>query len=134
DLVARVRSRQRLPPTAVAVHFDDCYRDILSEGAPILAALGIPACAFINSGFVGTDRTFAHDAASSPFAFPNLGLADLQTWAAQGFEVGAHTVNHVNLGQCPPAEATAEIVNCGAALAAMVEQPVRWFAFPYGRP
>jgi peptidoglycan/xylan/chitin deacetylase (PgdA/CDA1 family) len=132
-LVDCVRNRKRIPPTTVAIHFDDCYRDVLTEGAPVLNALGIPACIFVSSGFVDTDRMFPHDAAKYPFAFENFHSEDLRTWIGQGFEIGAHTVNHVDLGSCTPEEADTEVVTCGQALAETVGQPVTLFSFPFGR-
>jgi hypothetical protein len=53
----------------------------------------------VNSGFLDTNRIFAHDAAKYPFTFQNLHSEDLKTWVAQGFEIGAHTVNHMDMGQ-----------------------------------
>lgn len=132
-LVDCVRNRKRIPPTTIAIHFDDCYRDVLTEGAPILKALDIPACAFINSGFVGTDRIFPHDAEKSPFVFENFRSEDLRTWVGQGFEIGAHTVNHIDMGSCTREEADTEVVACGEALAETVGQPVPVFSFPFGR-
>ena len=131
-LVDCVRNRKGIPPTTVAIHFDDCYRDVLTEGAPVLKALGIPACAFVSSGFVDTDRIFPHDAESCPFVFENLHSEDLRTWNGQGFEIGAHTVNHIDLGSCTSEKAHTEVVNSGEALASTIGQPVTLFSFPFG--
>jgi peptidoglycan/xylan/chitin deacetylase (PgdA/CDA1 family) len=133
DLVDRILTKRPLEPTTVAIQFDDCYRDILTNGAPIMRALGIPACAFINSGFVDTSRSFPHDA-EYPFTYEMLRSSDVQTWRGMGFKVGAHTVNHVDLGQCPVEAADQEIVQCGQDLEKMIGKPVDLFSFPFGRP
>jgi peptidoglycan/xylan/chitin deacetylase (PgdA/CDA1 family) len=133
EIVDRILAHKPLPPTTVAIHFDDCYRDILTNGSPILKALGIPACAFINSGFIGTNRTFAHDAAKYPFTFEMLQPAEVQSWCNLGFEVGAHTVNHVDLGRVAVEEARPEIIHCGQDLEKLIGKPVTLFSFPFGR-
>ena len=133
DLVDRILTKRPLQPTTVAVHFDDCYRDIFTNGAPIMKVLGIPACAFINTGFVDTDRVFPHDAAKSSFTFEMLRSSDVREWSSLGFEVGAHTTNHVDLGKCPAEVARDEIVQCGHDLAKMIGKPVDLFSFPFGR-
>lgn len=53
DLVERM-ARDRLPRNAVAITFDDGYRDTLTHAAPILARHGVPATVFLASGFIGT--------------------------------------------------------------------------------
>ena len=133
EMVDRIRSGKPLRPTTMTIHFDDCYRDILLNGAPIMRACGVPACAFINSGFIDTNRTFGHDV-ESPFEFEMLRSGDVQTWVDMGFEVGAHTINHVDLGKCPVEEAGPEIVECGFELQKITGKPVDLFAFPFGRP
>ena len=54
-LVDRAR-RGRLPSNAVALTFDDGYRDNLTHAAPILARLGLPATIFLATGVIGTGR------------------------------------------------------------------------------
>jgi peptidoglycan/xylan/chitin deacetylase (PgdA/CDA1 family) len=50
-----------LPPTAVAVTFDDGYRDNLLVAKPLLERYGIPATVFVISGYVGSGRDFWWD-------------------------------------------------------------------------
>jgi peptidoglycan/xylan/chitin deacetylase (PgdA/CDA1 family)/folate-dependent phosphoribosylglycinamide formyltransferase PurN len=134
DLVDRILNKKPLQPTTVAVHFDDCYRDILTNGAPIMKVLSIPACAFINTGFVDTGRSFPHDVAKYPFTYEMLRSSDVQAWNSLGFEVGGHTVNHVDLGKCTVEVASHEIVQCGRDLEKIIGKPVDLFSFPFGRP
>jgi peptidoglycan/xylan/chitin deacetylase (PgdA/CDA1 family)/folate-dependent phosphoribosylglycinamide formyltransferase PurN len=133
DVVDCVRNERPLRATTVAIHFDDCYQEVLTNGAPILKALGIPACAFISSGFVDTERQFAHDLSKYPFSFPNFRSGDIQRWISLGFEVGAHTVNHVNLSESTPDAARSEIVECGRALTEITGRTIDLFSFPFGR-
>jgi peptidoglycan/xylan/chitin deacetylase (PgdA/CDA1 family) len=133
ELVRRLRSGEPVADTSVLVHFDDAYQDVHDNGGPLLRAAGMPALWFVSSGFVGSDRKFAHDAAKYPFDYPNCTVADLRQWAANGFEVGAHTVNHVDLGTCTLEQAAIEVTESRKQLEQMLGQPVRLFSFPFGR-
>ena len=88
---------------AVTIHFDDCYRDVFVNARPVLGALAAPATLFVSSGYVGTQRRFPHDE-SGPWIFENLHPEEVRELIACGFEVGSHTVNHVDLGQVSDAD------------------------------
>lgn len=51
-----------------------------------------------------------------------------------GIEIGAHTVHHPILARLPAAEARREIADGKNALEAMIDAPVRLFAYPNGKP
>lgn len=132
-LVDRLRKREAFPPNVALIHFDDCYEDVSSNAGRLLAAAGLPATAFIASGFIGTDRAFSHDENKYPFRYPNLAPAQVRELLTQGFEIGAHTVNHVNLGQIPVEAARMEVCESRAQLECLTGGAVRFFSFPFGR-
>ena len=51
-----------------------------------------------------------------------------------GMEIGAHTVNHPILSNMAPEAARAEIAGCKRQLEDITGAPVRWFAYPNGKP
>lgn len=132
ELVRRIGAGERIAPTTVLIHFDDCYRDVHTNGRPLLTAAGVPAAAFISSGFIDTGRAFEHDRMKYPFRFQNAGRADIDDWVAAGFEIGSHTVNHVDLGTCNLEEAKVEVFQSKAHLSGITSKPVSLFSFPFG--
>lgn len=132
EMVRMIQAGERLPPHAVAIHFDDGYQDVYTEAAPILATLGFPACCFVSSGYVGTDRVFPHDRAC-PWVLPNTGTADLAALVRGGLEIGSHTVNHADLGACTSETAAWELVQSKRDLEAMFGRPITLFSYPFGK-
>ena len=111
----------RLPHKPVLITFDDGYRDILWNAAPILRRLRMPATAFIISGRVSDgDPSF-------------LTWSELRRLEARGFTIGSHTVHHLELTLLPPREAYAELVASRDSLESRLHRRVLWFAYPSGR-
>ena len=132
-MVERIGAHAWLEPTSVAVHFDDCYRDVRTCAAPLLAAAGVPGTAFVSSGFVDTDRVFRHDEEKYPHRFENFQKKDLCELPEFGVSVAAHTVNHVDLGIVSLEQARVEVVESARQLERMIAKPVEMFSFPFGR-
>jgi peptidoglycan/xylan/chitin deacetylase (PgdA/CDA1 family) len=55
ELADRVRRRE-VPRRALALTFDDGYRDALTHAAPVLARHGLPATIFLATGYIGTSE------------------------------------------------------------------------------
>lgn len=116
----------------VAITFDDGYLDNHRTAAPILEELGLPACFFITTGFIGTERV--------PWWDEELGIrsrwmswSDVSDLAQRGFELGAHTVNHPDLGKLEGEAAVAEIQDSREALERRTGQSIPCFSYPFGR-
>jgi peptidoglycan/xylan/chitin deacetylase (PgdA/CDA1 family) len=61
EMVEALARRRPLPPGAVAVTFDDGYRDNATEAFPVLAERRCPATIFLTSGYLGTTQTMWWD-------------------------------------------------------------------------
>src|SRR5215510_12174240 len=81
--------------TVVSLSFDDAYAD-QRTARTLLAARGMRATFYIVSSFVGRDSG-------------HLTADDLRQFAADGHEIGGHTVTHADLTTLSSASATREV-------------------------
>ncbi len=61
DELLERRERDDVPPNAIAITFDDGYRDNFEFAFPILRRRGLPATVFLTSGTVGSNELLWHD-------------------------------------------------------------------------
>ena len=66
ELVERMR-RRAVPRNALAITFDDGYRDNLTHAAPILARLGLPATVFLVTGAIASGEPLWFDRLAAAF-------------------------------------------------------------------
>jgi len=103
-------------PTVVTIQFDDSVGDQYGALA-ILAAHGMQATFYVNSGFVG-------DAA-------HLSWSQLHDLATAGNEIAGHTLTHANLKKLKTGPARQEV--CGDRNNLLAEGfAVTSFAYPFG--
>ena len=60
--------------------------------------------------------------------------AQLRTLAGQGFEIGAHSADHLNLAQVDAQELERQVAGAKQCIERETGQPVATFAYPYGGP
>jgi peptidoglycan/xylan/chitin deacetylase (PgdA/CDA1 family) len=129
EVFAILRGGLPMPRRAVAITFDDCYRDNLFA-AQVLAEHGLPAAFFVPTAFVDTDRVFSWDASLPRLS--NLTWDDVRQIARLGHEIGSHSVTHPNLSTLTAEEALREMRDSRKTIENELGQPIRWFAYPYG--
>ena len=117
--------------SAVAITFDDGFRNFRDHAAPVLVRHGFPATVFLVAAYCGHDNGWATQPADVARQ-PLLDWDEIKTLHAAGIRFGAHSQSHPVLTQLPPAAAEAEMAGSKRAIEAVLGEPVDTFAYPYG--
>ena len=115
----------------LAITFDDGYRDNYEFAAPLLKAAGLPATFFVVSQFIGTECVPWWDASLS-VRQPWMTWDQVRSLHSEGFEIGAHSRTHADLGEVCGEKAKEEILSSRLELEERLSAPVDLFAYPYG--
>jgi peptidoglycan/xylan/chitin deacetylase (PgdA/CDA1 family) len=118
---------------AVSITFDDGYADNCHQAIPLLIKERIPCTYFVTLQNALDGTAYAHDQVMGNSFAPNT-LEQIRAMANAGIEIGAHTFTHSDLGAIhDPRLLEYEVVTAGEELARLIQRPVRYFAFPFGR-
>jgi peptidoglycan/xylan/chitin deacetylase (PgdA/CDA1 family) len=129
----RIAAEENTRPT-VTITFDDGYADNCDVALPWLLEHRIPFTYFVASGHVAANEPFEHDLRAGQPLPPNT-PEQLKELSDAGVEIGAHTRSHADLGRvADEAKLFDEIVGSQRDLEAIIDRPVRYFAFPFGMP
>ena len=135
----------------LAITFDDGYLDNYTVASRLLRERDLPACFFIATGYIGTDRIPGWDR-DKEIRSHWMTWDHVRQLHELGFEIGAHTVNHINLGEAEsfamfrapplpehwgvdvtPDSAIREIRESKDHLERELSSPIRFFSYPFGR-
>src|SRR5688500_18640283 len=115
--------------TGVAITFDDAYASVLTDAAPLLSALGLPATVFIPTRWIG-DRNRWDDADGAPTRI--MSADELRELERLGFAVESHGHEHVDLASVSREEAERDIVQSMHAIEEITGRRPRYLAYPHG--
>lgn len=128
--LAALAGKSSLPRKALLLTFDDAYADLLDVAAPIMAERGLPGVVFAVAGQIGGTNEW--DNCKRLTTIDLLDADGLRAVAAQGIEVGSHTVSHRALTEVPEAEIEEEIAGAADRLEQAGLPRPRTFSYPYG--
>ena len=132
EFIRRLSSGGSIAGT-LAITFDDGYLDNYEVAAPILYRLGLPSTFFVVTQFLGTNVVPWWDV--KLVRQPGWMTWDqVRSLRDQGFDIGAHTRTHVDLGQVDGDDAELEIRGSKADIETNLGVTPRHFAYPYGGP
>lgn len=130
DIVEKLERGQRLN-RELAITFDDGYRDNFEMAAPVLEKLSLPATFFVVTQSIGTDVVPSWDEDRGA-RHPWMTWEQVRALHRRGFDIGAHTRTHADLGRISGAEAQREIAGARVELEREIGTPIDLFAYPYG--
>jgi glycosyltransferase involved in cell wall biosynthesis/peptidoglycan/xylan/chitin deacetylase (PgdA/CDA1 family) len=119
-----------LPEKPIIITFDDAYADIAEFALPILRQYGFGAVVYVVTGQLGGSNNW--DEAQYCRNLRLMTAEQIQYWAGQGIEFGAHTRTHPDLTRLSALDVSAEVVGSKNDLSALIGSPVISFAYPYG--
>jgi len=136
ELLAALEGAPTRAERLLHLSIDDGFENIAAVAHPILKGLGIPYSLMVCPGFVGggaeaLDR-FRRNARYAR-ALPLADWDSLASLAADGVEIGAHTLTHRELSRLSGDELREEIAAPKAIIERRLGRPCASFAWPFGR-
>ncbi len=131
SLEALVDGRHIPGPPAVAITFDDGYRDILTNAAPVLVRYGFVATVFVPTGWVGGVNGW--DAGSHCYPLEIMDESELREAERHGISVESHGHSHIDLERADPSLIGDDLRLSVSRLGEVLGRRPRYLAYPYGR-
>ncbi len=119
DMVDRYKQNTKSEKDTVAITFDDGFKDNYTDAYPILKKYNIPATIFIVTGYI--DRNYG------------LSKDEIITMQKDNITFGAHTMTHRVLLELDKRDAFLEINDSKSVLEKILNEKVKYFAYPYGK-
>jgi peptidoglycan/xylan/chitin deacetylase (PgdA/CDA1 family) len=111
------------------ITFDDGYVDNLTNALPVLQQYGFSSTCYLVAGMLGKENVWDKEF-KDPHAL--MSVEQVEQWLQGGQDIGAHTVQHVNLKNTSPTAAKKEVKDSKTALEEVFKRSVTDFCYPYG--
>ncbi|MBN2469715.1 MAG: polysaccharide deacetylase family protein, partial [Anaerolineae bacterium] len=129
EAALRWQQHRSQPSRHFVLTFDDGYRDLLTDVAPILEQFDFTATVFLVTDYVGQTNAWEQ---IGPNTVPLLNWEEIHDLDRRCLDFGSHTATHPRLRDLDGAAVEAEVQRSKATLEAQLGRPVTLFAYPYG--
>ena len=130
EIVRRMNGQGGAGP-AVAITFDDGFRNVYEQGFPILRQYRFPATVFLVTDYCGGMNSWPSQPASITRQ-PLLSWTQIKEMNQAGITFGSHSRTHPNLTKVSARATEDELVGSKQAIEDGLGAPVDTFAYPYG--
>jgi len=117
-LVTAIKQGAMLPPKPIILTFDDGTRSTFTNALPIMQKYNLIGTSYVVYNYIGVDNN-------------HMDVDQIRALAAAGWEIGSHSISHVDLTQHPERERD-EIVDSRHKLESLLNVPIQSFAYPFG--
>jgi peptidoglycan/xylan/chitin deacetylase (PgdA/CDA1 family) len=117
-LIKAINEGADLPPRPVVISFDDGHLNNYTTAFPIMQKYGFTGVLYIVANYMGVENYMNAD--------------QIKEMAAAGWEVGSHTVSHLDLTALEPQRQRFEVVESRTLLEEKLGVPVMTIAYPFG--
>jgi peptidoglycan/xylan/chitin deacetylase (PgdA/CDA1 family) len=128
----RVLDGERPPGSKeILLTFDDGYRDLALNAAPVLRDRGIPALIFIVTSYIGRDNDWE---LRLPWRRSrHLDVDEMKILSDSQFSFGSHTMTHRDLTKLAAEELKEELAGSREYLCSMLGADIKTLSYPFGR-
>jgi len=127
ELLGVVRKRRILPEKSVLLTFDDGYKDNFTYAYSILKKYHFKATIFLVTQYMGRKSEWSKREEET------LSWEEIIEMKEEGFSFGSHTHTHPNLLELPRDKVLFEIRDSKRILEERLGEPIKFFAYPYGK-
>jgi peptidoglycan/xylan/chitin deacetylase (PgdA/CDA1 family)/folate-dependent phosphoribosylglycinamide formyltransferase PurN len=133
DALKQLSEGTKLSKPLAVIAFDDAYRSVYTQAAPILRSHGIVATCFASTGLLSTNDHYLHDQDCPAREFTSVMTWDeLRELHREGWTVGSHTVSHARLSHCDQETLDHELGDSKTALEDAFGPLSLALAYPFG--
>jgi len=118
-LIKAITEGADLPERPLIISFDDGHLNNYTTAFPIMKKYGFTGVLYIVANYMGADQYMNAD--------------QIKEMAAAGWEVGSHTMSHMDLTSLEPERQRHEIVDSREVLQTKLGVPILTFSYPFGR-
>lgn len=124
------RNASDWPERPIVLTFDDGYEDNHTNLLPLMKRYGYRGVLFLLGNFNARHNFW--DGPEEALYGRLMNLEQAKEFVSAGWEIGAHTLNHLRLDEHPEETVAQEVTASRKALEQQLNIPVQTFAYPYG--